>query len=839
VRAAGKERLVGVLVIHPHDGHCISPDGRTMAEAEVADPRGSRLRPAFCKTPGKPAMSSTPHRPPAVIPPLRRRPAADALSGIRAVTLTSALMAGLYFGRDVLIPLSLAALITFLLSPLVSMLERWLGKVVAVLLAMSLLLGGAVSLGWAVAHQAIDLANELPGYKENIRSKLRAFQLPEGGPIDRLTETMADLKRELPGDGKEKESGLGGPGEEIPVPVAVVDDATDSTLGTLRLVAAPVLGPLGTTALVVLLATFMLLKREDLQGRVIRLIGQGRISATTRAMDEAGSRVRRYLLMQLVINVTYGIPLAIGLYFIGVPNALLWGALAAALRFIPYIGPWIAAAFPILLSLAVSPSWATPLLTLGLFIVLELVSNNVMEPWLYGSSTGVSPIALIVAAVFWTWLWGPVGLVLAAPFTVCLVVMGRHIPQLSFLSVVLSEEEALTPAEDFYHRLLKQGESDETELAESILKSKPLTELYDAILIPVLRASEEDHLAGATDADQRARVLKALGELVEDLGERYLPLADEAAETGEQTACRVQCVAARAERDEIAGAMAAHVLHQQGFEAVKVSGIRITTELIRSLQDHPADVVCISVVEPTKAIHARNLCQRIRRALPEQRIVAGLWGRRDDLAEDTKMLTEAGVSEVVASTTDLAESVERLASRLAEQAGPPGLPADEEERMIALDRLGLTNDEREPVLDRITAKLARVFEAPVTAITLIDRERQWFKAHTGLPEDLAAEGPVPRDLSICAHVVAANRPVLVRDLKRDRRFMDSPMLLKHGIRFYAGVPVRAANGQPLGALCVMDTTPRGFSKRELKVLEEKAEEAAEELERIADITPGP
>lgn len=786
-------------------------------------------------------MSSTPHRPPAVIPPLRRRSATDALSGIRAVTLTSALMAGLYFGRDFLIPLSLAALITFLLSPLVSLLERWLGKVVAVLLAMSLLLGGAVSLGWAVGRQAVDLANELPGYKENIRSKLRSVQLQEGGAMDKLSETMDDLKKDLPGNGDDKKDALGGArDEETPVPVEVVDDATDSIWGTFRSVAAPVLGPLGTAALVVLLATFMLLKRDDLQGRIIRLIGQGRISATTRAMDEAGTRVRRYLLMQLVVNVTYGIPLAIGLYFIGVPNALLWGALAAGLRFIPYIGPWIAAVFPILLSLAVSPSWTTPLLTLGLFVVLELVSNNVLEPWLYGTSTGVSSIALIVAAVFWTWMWGPVGLVMATPITVCLVVMGRHIPQLSFLSVVLGEEEALTPAEDFYYRLLKQGEHDETELADSILKTKSLVELYDGILIPVLIAGEEDHRLGAIDADQRVRIVKALGDLVEDLGERHLPPADEGSGGSSfQTACRVRCIAARAERDEIAGAMAAHVLLQQGYDAAVIPGVRITGELIGSLERDPADLVCISVIGPSKALHARNLCQRLRRALPEQRMVVGLWGRADEISEDVQLLRDAGVDEVFVTIPDLVAYVDRIASNLTEQTEPLARPADEEERLLSLDRLGLVNPEREPVLDRVTGKVARVFEVPLAAITLIDRDRQWFKAHTGLPEELAAEGTMLRDLSICAHVIAANGPVLVKDLKRDRRFARNELLLKHGIRFYAGVPIHAPDGQPVGALCVMDVTPRAFTKRDLRMLEEKASDVTEELGRLTDVTPSP
>jgi predicted PurR-regulated permease PerM/methylmalonyl-CoA mutase cobalamin-binding subunit len=782
-------------------------------------------------------MSSPPPRPPTVHLP-RRPSSAEALSGIRNVVLTSALLAGLYFGREVLIPLSLAALITFLLAPLVTRLERWLGKVLPVLLAMSLVLGGAVSVGWVLGRQALDLADQLPGYKENLRTKIRSIRSPEGGALDKLSETVDDLKKELPGGDDKKRRLESGADEEVPpIPVEVVEDSSGSPMEEFRAVAAPVLGPLGTSALVFLLATFMLLKRNDLVGRIIRLIGQGRISATTRAMDEAATRVRRYLLMQLVVNVCYGIPLAVGLHFIGVPNALLWGALAAGLRFIPYIGPWIAAAFPILLSLAVSPGWTAPLLTLGLFIALELVSNNVLEPWLYGASTGVSSIALIVAAVFWTWLWGPVGLVLATPFTVCLVVMGRHIPQLSFLSVVLGEEQALTPAEDFYHRLLKQGEHDETELAESILKTSSVTELYDSILIPVLLACEDDHRTGAIDTDQRGRIAKALGELVGDLAERYVLPVDDGAGTTHHPACRVRCIAARAERDEIASEMVAHVLVQQGFDAAIVPGVRVTRELILALERELPDIVCISVVEPSKAIHARNLGERIRRALPEQRIVVGLWGRSDEPADEARMLREAGVEECFTRLADFSAFADRLASHLAEETEPPARTEDEEERLLALERLGLPGSEREPVLDHITEKVARVFEAPVTAITLIDRDWQWFKAHFGLPAELAGEEKIARDLSICAHVVAANGAVVVKDLKRDRRFAKNPLLLQHGIRFYAGVPIRSANGQPLGALCLMDTSPRGFSNRERRMLEANAAEAAEEIERMAEAAP--
>lgn len=775
-------------------------------------------------------MASTPL--PALPPPRRHRSAADALSSIRAVTLASAIIAGLYLGRDFLIPLALAVLITFLLSPFVNKLERWVGNVGAVIATMMLILGGTIGLGWTLGNQAVDLANEFPNYKDNIRTKLHAFQVPSGGVFDRVSQTVEDLKKDLPGaaakmGGGEKTGGA--KAENVPMPVKVVETPESTPFQTVKAMATPVLGPLGTGGLVMLLATFMLLKRDDLRARLVRLIGQGKISATTRALDDAGTRVRRYLLMQLVVNVTYGIPLAIGLYFIGVPNAILWGALAAVLRFIPYIGPWIAAAFPILLSLAASPTWWAPLLTIGLFVVLELISNNVMEPWLYGSSTGVSPVALIVAAVFWTWMWGTAGLVLATPFTVCLVVMGRHIPQLSFLSVVLGEEEALTPAEDCYHRMLRQGEHDEAEFVDSFLKSKSLADLYDTVLVPVVSSAEEDHRQGMIDIEQRDRIAKSTADIIEDLRERDLP----AEETEAVPRCRVHCIPARAERDELAAAMMDHLLDVKGFEADHSPDRRSAGELIKDLVKNMPDLVCITVVSPSTALHARNLCQKIRSALPEQRILVYVWSSNGDSADDIKILKEAGAEDVVKSLADAVSWCERFAVRLAAHRESPPIPDNEEERLLTLDRIGLVNPDREPVLDHVTAKMSRVFEVPVAAITLVDRERQFFKAHSGLPEELAEERESPRDLAVCSHVVAANAVVVVEDLKRDRRFTGNPLLVRHSLRFYAGAPIRASNGLPIGALCVMDTEPRRFTVRERRLLEQTAAEVAEEIERLA------
>ena len=305
-----------------------------------------------------------------------------------------------------------------------------------------------------------------------------------------------------------------------------------------------------------------------------------------------------------------------------------------------------------------------PLLTLGLFVVLELLSNNVMEPWLYGSSTGVSPIALIFAAVCWTWLWGPVGLVLATPMTVCLVVMGRHIPRLSFLSVVLSDEEALTPAEDCYYRLLTVGEQDEMELVEAYLKAHSLTALYDSVLIPVITAVEIDHRLELLDDGQHAHVEQSLRDIVEDLG-ACPPVpsridADKAvAAPTPAPACRVYCLPARADRDELAGAMLVQLLRQQGFEAQSAPTKLGVGELIGLVEKAGVDVVCISVVAPSTVLHARYLCLKLRALLPEQRIVVGLWGATENVTDAARRVRDSGADEVV---TTLADAVLQLAA---------------------------------------------------------------------------------------------------------------------------------------------------------------------------------
>ncbi len=786
--------------------------------------------------------------------------ATEALVVISTVALTSFVIAMLYFARDILIPLALAALLTFLFAPLVSRMERWLGRVVAVLVVVAMIFTATGAVGWVLTRQVIDLAAKLPDYKENIVAKLHAFRAPKGGAFSAFSKTVEELKKELPGGSVEpsaltvtQEPGKADTAATTAnslsppaVPVKMVETSESNPMDLMGSMIAPVLGPLGTAALVLLLVIFMLLQREDLRSRVIRLVGQGRISATTRAMDDAGRRVSRYLLMQLVVNVTYGIPVAVGLYFIGVPNAVLWGGFATVLRFIPYVGPWIAASIPIFLSLAVSSSWWTPVLTIGLFVVLELLSNNVMEPWLYGSSTGVSSIALIVAAVFWTWLWGPVGLVLATPLTVCLVVMGRHVPRLAFLSVLLSDEEALTPAEDCYHRLLTPGDRDELELVESYLKANSLTALYDSVFIPVLTTAETDARTESLDQEQLSNVEQSLRDIIEDLGTRPALPTQAAVEKADSAAdadappppavaldCRVYCLPARADRDEIAGTMLVQLARQQGFGAQNAPAKLVAGELLTLVEKADVDVICISVVAPSTVIHARYLCLKLRALLPKLKIVIGLWGATEDVTEATKRLRDSGADEVVTTLAEALVQMAKLAPPLIEEMTPAPIPADEEERLAALAELNLLDTEAEPVFDRITAKLARVFEMPIALISLIDRDRQFFKSQTGLPEDLAKSRQTARNVSVCGHVVAKNQVMIVEDLARDRRFANNPLLKEHGIRFYAGVPLLAPNGQPIGSLCLMDMKPRQLTEREKRLLQEYANEVMEEIAKRA------
>jgi predicted PurR-regulated permease PerM/methylmalonyl-CoA mutase cobalamin-binding subunit len=779
---------------------------------------------------------------------------AAALVGIWAILLTAFVVTILYVGRQLLIPLALAAMLTFLLAPLVGYIERWLGRIAAVLIVVATLFSVAGGAGWLLTRQLIDLTARLPAYQTNIDKKLQAIRLPTGGAFGRLSQSVSQLRKQLPDSSEPPVNAASPPPEthaatvarsgnvpadQQPMPVRIVESESSRLPQILQNAATGLLGPLGTAGLVLLLVIFMLLKREDLRGRIIRLIGQGRISATTRAIDDAGGRVSRYLIMQLMVNVGLGSCIAIGLYFIGVPNAVLWGAFAAIMRFVPYVGIWIAAAIPVLLSFAVSTNWLAPLLTIGLFLVLELINANALEPWLYGSSTGVSSIALIIAAVFWTWLWGPIGLVLAIPLTVCLAVMGRHVPKLEFLSVLLSEEQALAPHEECYHRLLAFGLDEANDLAETYVKTNSLTSLYDSVLIPTVTLAEMDAQRDQLDAEHRSAIHQHIHDLVEDLGSA--PTSKSEVEADKAIAeqipfplagptCRVLCLPARAHRDELAGEMLAQLLRKQGFDAENASAALTSGELVEMAAKSDPEAVCISVVAPSTLIHARYLSAKLRAGLPHVKIVVGLWAATENMAGAAERLRSSGADEVVLSLAEAVVQLAKFSVSIADAMVAGAIPDNEEARLEELARLHLTDGTREEAFDRITKKVARIFEVPVALITFIDRHHQWLKSQTGLPEEIATAQKISRELSVCGHVIGNGEALVVEDLTRDRRFANNPLLKERGLRFYAGVPLRS-NNFSIGSLCIFDIKPRRMTDRERRLLEVIAEDVMEEVGR--------
>ena len=458
---------------------------------------------------------------------------------LAALAAASIVLAGLYLAQDVLIPIALSVLLSFLLSPIVSRLEKWgTPRIAAVVLVVFVAFAAICGLGYAVYSGANDLAVNLPQYQSNITDKLKALPLGGGVFATNVADTAHNIQDALAttqpvGAAGDDEGGATLFGQrfgtaDTPLYVKPVVEG-QSPVTELAYYLGFALGPLGTAGLVVVFVVFILLQRDDLRDRLIRLIGGGKLNIATQALDDAGTRISRYLIAQGIVNGSYGVLIALGLVVIGFtlgggtwfPSFMLWGLLCAALRFIPYIGPWLAASFPATVAFAAFPNLGVFVAVVALFVVIELLSNNVMEPWLYGSSTGMSPVAILVAAVFWTWLWGPIGLVMATPLTVCFVVLGKYVPQLAFFDVILGDEPVLPPDERLYQRLLALDEDEALELLEEFLEDHTLEQVYDGVMVPALSLAERDRHDGALDDTRIAFVRRAMREIVDDLGSRY------------------------------------------------------------------------------------------------------------------------------------------------------------------------------------------------------------------------------------------------------------------------------------------------------------------------------
>ena len=434
------------------------------------------------------------------------------------------IVAALYFTREILVPLAFALTLTFVLTPAVIILERLrIGRVLSVILTVLASMAAAGCIAWVITNQLVDVANQLPSYRQNINAKIQAMRNPGKGPLARAAQSVKEIGQELirsdtsatsptASQTQKQKNSARVPGP--PMPVQVVPNGTNS-LTDLRDLATPFLAPLGLTGIVIIFTIFMLIKREDLRNRLLRLVGLGQLNIMTQALDDAAQRVSRYLLMQFLVNASFGALFGTGLYFIGVPNPPLWGALAGLLRIVPYVGTMVAAALPIILSLAVFDSWLPPLLVFVLFASLELIIGNLVEPWLYGTHTGISSLALLVTTVFWTVLWGPAGLILSTPLTVCVVVLGRYFPQLSFLHILLGDDIVLEAEAQLYQRLLARDQAEARGIVDAFLKEASLIELYDSVLIPALSLAEQDRHNGMIDAAHEEFLFLSINEMID------------------------------------------------------------------------------------------------------------------------------------------------------------------------------------------------------------------------------------------------------------------------------------------------------------------------------------
>lgn len=539
-----------------------------------------------------------------------------------------AIIAILYLGQGILLPVACALLLTFALSPIVSFLRRRsVPKVAAVTLTVVAAFLAIAIFFIVLAGQVVSLAENVPTYQQNIVEKVRSLRDmgASGGLVERITEAIERVGAELTGRGDESPATPAAEPEPKPMPVEIVDRY--SAIEMMNQLIVPLVSPFATGGLIIVVVIFMLLERESIRDRFIRLVGYNDLHRTTEALQDAGNRVGRYLLMQLVVNTCYAVPIAIGLWILGIPNPVLWGLTALVLRFVPYIGPAIGMLMPLMLTLAVTPGWAPLLWTAGLFLVMELITNNVLEPWLYGSRTGLSSLSIIVSAIFWAWLWGPLGLVLSTPLTVCLVVLGRHVPQFEYLSVLFGNQPVLDPPARLYQRLLANDPDEGADHAEAFLEDAHLVDFYDEVGVPALMLAEWDRRRGVLSSPRVDAVAAAAMELVDDLSEFAdedddEPLRDTDDDGVAEPATVLPdgegrtliCAGGRWPIDDAAAAMMAQVLAAQDASAVSVSHRQVEPGQLAKLTLTGIETVVLTYLNPQPLNHARFAVQRLKRA---------------------------------------------------------------------------------------------------------------------------------------------------------------------------------------------------------------------------------
>ena len=580
-------------------------------------------------------------------------------------------IAALYFGKDVLIPITLAVMLSFLLAPIVSLLQRLrFGRAPAVILTVLAALGIFGLVATLFATQATSLAADAPRYAKSIESK---FEGLSAFTAARLASVTREFTRAKPARQQAQASTASSTMLSDKAPISAAGDRTAvivevaspemTPLAVAKAVFQPVLRPLETFVIVLIVAIFILFQREDLRDRFIRLFGSSDLHRTTLAMDDAVFRLSRYFLSQLAVNASFGIVIAVGLWAIGIPSAAMWGMLAGILRFIPYIGAFLAVLPPLVLAAAIDPGWSTVVYVVLFFVIVEVAVGYVIEPLLYGHSTGLSPVSVIVAAVFWTWIWGPIGLIISTPLTLCFVVLGRHVKSLEFFDVLLGDRPALSATESFYQRILADNPDEALAHAESLLTDSQLIDYYDGVVVEGLALATEDEKRGIIDRSRSRQMLRAVLSVIADLGYRGNGDTGETANVAEPQSTEfgtVACIAGRGPFDTAISAMLLQLMEQNNVERRAISHDAVSRDRIGELDLSGVSVILLAYAELSQSpAHLRFLVKRLRQRAPHAKIVVGLW------AKDEAALTDASIQQAIGADRYVGSLNEALEQALA------------------------------------------------------------------------------------------------------------------------------------------------------------------------------
>lgn len=586
------------------------------------------------------------------------------------------IVAGLKLGKEFFVSLALAALLSFILAPLVNLLKKLhFPKVLAVIGVLTFALAALGGLGVVIVGQVASVGSKLPEYHQNIRAKLASFKMPFSKTVKDVQDAVKEVQEEAKTPGLAKRPGA----KEDPVRVEVVE----SSPSLFRMMAGafvPSMGALGNGAAIILLVLFFLIYSTEIRDRVIRLAGSAQGTLASQTISASMHGVVRYLALQVVVNVAHGTALGLGLWAFGVPNALLWGFAGALLRFVPYLGPVVSGLLPI----AVFPTWSRPLWVAGFIIALETLSNNVIEPLVYGNRTGLSPLAIIVTAVFWAWLWGGMGLLLSVPLTVCLLMLGRHIPQLKFLEILLGGVPGADPKVQIYLRLLAHNHVEAAELIEKETDGKSLVQQFDDLLLPVLRMAEADRKDGKIDEKKALEVIEEIRELANDANDtaREIQKRESVADSAvgaEPSDVTILCLPASDGTDELAASMLAGLLTLDRYQARSLPAASLAGEKLEAVELEKADIVVISTLPPSNILRARYLYKRLRARFPELPILVGIWGLTDTsmlesrIAPDRKAIV---LGTLAAAQDELRERAKALRLRKSSRsrADAPAVP---------------------------------------------------------------------------------------------------------------------------------------------------------------------